>query len=98
MKHNLNDKLMNESLTYNDLIQNEVNMQPKFGSIDTNIMHKNKLVEINPYKQRNYFLGKSQLKHNIITNQTAATFGVSLFWHYSERLSQMIKVEDYSGS
>ena len=68
MKHNLNDKLMNESLTYNDLIQNEVNIQPKSCTVDANIMHKNKIVEINPYKQRNYFLGKSQLKNNIILN------------------------------
>lgn len=68
MKHNLNDKIMNENLTYNDLIQNEIKVEPNFSTIDANSIHKNKLIEINPYRQRNYFLGKSQLKHNVITN------------------------------
>ena len=70
---------MNENLTYNDLIQNEVNMQPKLSSVDANIMHKNKLVKINPYKQKNCFLGKSQLKQ--IIREFKSNIYVSIFLH-----------------
>ena len=59
VKNNLSDKLKKESLSFNDLIQNTKYL-PK--------IKKPKLIEINPYKHRNYFLGNSQLKHNIITN------------------------------
>ena len=59
LKNNLNDKLKNESLSYNDAFQNRTFLP---------IINKPKLIEINPYKHRNYFLGNSQLRHNIILN------------------------------
>lgn len=59
VKNNLSDKLKKESLSFNDLIQNTKYL-PK--------IKKPKLIEINPYRHRNYFLGNSQLRHNIITN------------------------------
>ena len=59
LKNNLNDKLKNESLSYNDAFQNKTFLP---------IINKPKLIEINPYKRRNYFLGNSQFRHNIILN------------------------------
>ena len=59
IKNNMNDKLKNENISYNDVFQSK-NYLPK--------INRSKLIEINPYKHRNYFLGNSQLKHNIITN------------------------------
>ena len=68
VRNNLNDKLMNESLTYNDLIKNQTNMSPEKFKTEKKNFNKNSLIEINPYKHRNYYLGDSQLRHNIITN------------------------------
>ena len=59
LKNNLSNKLKNESLSYNDAFQNRTFLP---------IINKPKLIEINPYKHRNYFLGNSQLRHNIILN------------------------------
>ena len=59
IKNNLNNKLKNENISYNDVFQSK-NYLPK--------INRPKLIEINPYKHRNYFLGNSQLRHNIITN------------------------------
>ena len=59
---------MNESLTYNDLIKNQTNMSPEKFKTEKKNFNKNSLIEINPYKHRNYYLGDSQLRHNIITN------------------------------
>ena len=59
IKNNLDNKLRNENISYNDVFQSK-NYLPK--------INRPKLIEINPYKHRNYFLGNSQLRHNIITN------------------------------
>ena len=59
LKNNLSNKLKNESLSYNDAFQNKTFLP---------IINKPKLIEINPYKRRNYFLGNTQLRHNIILN------------------------------
>ena len=68
VKHNLNDKLMNENISYNDLIKNKKNIPQKDKINDRTFLNLNKFVEINPYKQRNYHLGNSFLKRDVINN------------------------------
>ena len=68
VKNNLNDKLMNESLTYRDLVQNKINIPQKDKINDRQFLNFNKFVEINPYKQRKYYLGNSFLKKDTINN------------------------------
>ena len=68
VKNNLNDKLMNENISYNDLIKNKKNIPQKDKINDRAFLNLNKFVEINPYKQRNYHLGNSFLKRDVINN------------------------------
>lgn len=68
VKNNLNDKLMNESLTYHDLVQYKKNIPKKDMLNDRDFLNVNNFVEINPYKQRNYYLGNSFLKKDVINN------------------------------
>ena len=68
VKNNISDKLMNENLTYDDIIQNKNYLLKKSSMTERKFLNKNKFVDVNPYKRRNYFLGKSSLKNDIILN------------------------------
>ena len=68
VKNYLNDKLMNESLTFRDLVQNKINIPQKNKVNNRQFLNLNKFVEINPYKHRNYYLGKSFLTKDTINN------------------------------
>ena len=70
VKNNINNKLLNENLTFGDVILNNFYLSEKSKSNvpNTNFLNKNRFVEINPYNHRNYFLGNSSLQNNIITN------------------------------
>ena len=70
VKNNINNKLLNENLTLGDVVLNKFYLSEKSKSNvpNTNFLNKNRFVEINPYNHRNYFLGNSSLRNNIITN------------------------------
>ena len=68
VKNNINDKLMNENLTYNDVIQNRNYLLKNNKMSERKFLNKNNFVEVNPYNRRNYFLGNSLLKNDIINN------------------------------
>ena len=79
VKNNLNDKLMKESLSYPDLARNKINI-PKIDKInDRQFLNYNKFVEINPYKQRNYHLGNSFLKQDVI-NKPQSLFKINKYF------------------
>ena len=68
VKNNINNKLLNENLTFKDVVQNQYYLLKKNNIYDRNFLNKNRFVEINPYNHRNYYLGNSSLKNNTITN------------------------------
>ena len=68
VKNNINDKLMNENLTYNDVIQNRNYLLKNNKMSERKFLNKNNFVEVNPFNRRNYFLGNSLLKNDIINN------------------------------
>ena len=68
VKNNINDKLINENLTYNDVIQNRNYLLKNNKMSERKFLNKNNFVEVNPYNRRNYFLGNSFLKNDIINN------------------------------
>ena len=68
VKNNISDKLMNENLSYNDIIQNKNYSYKKDYMTERNFLNKNNFVEVNPYNRRNYSLGNSFLSNDVITN------------------------------
>ena len=68
IKNNINNKLLNENLTFKDIVQNQFYLVRKNGTPDRKFLNKNRFVEINPYNHRNYYLGNSSLQNNTITN------------------------------
>ena len=68
VKNNINDKLLNENLTYNDLIQNRNYSFKRDYMSERKFLNKNNFVEVNPYSRRNYYLGNSFLTNDVITN------------------------------
>jgi len=68
VKNNINDKLMNENLTYDDLIQNKNYSFKRDYMSERNFLNKNNFVEVNPYNRRKYSLGNSFLTNDVITN------------------------------
>ena len=68
VKNNINNKLLNENMTFGDVVQSQIYLHKKNNIPDRNFLNKNKFVEINPYNHRNYSLGDSHLKNNIIIN------------------------------
>ena len=68
VKNNINNKLLNENLTLGDVVLNKFYLSEKSNAPNTNFLNKNRFVEINPYNRRNYFLGNSALRYNVITN------------------------------
>ena len=68
IKNNINNKLLNENLTFRDVVQNQFYLSKKNNIPDINFLNKNRFVEINPYNHRNYSLGETTLKNNIIIN------------------------------
>ena len=79
VKNNLNHKLMKESLSFRDLAGNKTNI-PQIDKInDRQFLNYNKFVEINLYKQRNYHLGNSFLKQDVI-NQPQSLFKINKYF------------------
>ena len=69
VKNNINDKLMNENLTYDDILQNKNEIYKKHNNMtDRKFLNKNNFVDVNPFNRRNYFLGNSFLKNDTILN------------------------------
>ena len=68
VKNNISDKLMNENLSYNDIIQNKNYSYKRDYMTERNFLNKNNFVEVNPYNRRNYSLGNSFLSNDVITN------------------------------
>ena len=68
IKNNINNKLLNENLTFKDIIQSQAYLIKKNNVSDRVFLNKNKFVEVNPYNHRKYFLGDSSLKNNVIIN------------------------------
>ena len=68
VKNNISDKLMNENLTYDDIIQNKSFLSRKSNMTERKFLNKNNFVDVNPYHHRNYFLGNSFLKNDTILN------------------------------
>jgi hypothetical protein len=68
IKNNITDKLMNENLTYNDIIQNRNYSINNERVSERKFLNKNNFVDVNPYNRRNYFLGNSSLKNDVINN------------------------------
>ena len=68
VKNNINDKLLNENLTYDDLIQNRNYSFKRDYMSERKFLNKNNFVEVNPYSRRNYYLGNSFLTNDVITN------------------------------
>ncbi len=67
IKTNGNSKLLNENLSYNDVIQSQFFMVKKGANIpDRKFLNKNEFVEVNPFNHRNYSLGESNLDSNTI--------------------------------
>lgn len=66
VKNNLTDKLMKENLTYRDLVDYKRNIPLNKILNDRDFLNVNNFVEVNPYKQRNYHLGNSFLKKDLI--------------------------------
>ena len=69
VRDNINNRLMNENLTFGELIQNK-NLLDKNGAPtpDRNFLNKNRFVDVNPYNHRKYFLGNSSLDNNVIVH------------------------------
>ena len=69
VRDNINNRLMNENLTFGELIQNK-NLLDKNGTPtpDRNFLNKNRFVDVNPYNHRKYFLGNSSLDNNVIVH------------------------------
>jgi len=61
-----NDKLMNENLSYEDIILNKNFLLKNNNMIDRKFL--NRYVEVNSYNQRNYDLGNSSLENDVIVN------------------------------
>ena len=68
IKNNINDKLMNENLSYEDIILNKNYLLKNNNMTDRKFLNKNRYVEVNPYNQRNYDLGNSSLENDVIVN------------------------------
>ena len=68
VKNNISDKLMNENLSYNDIVQNKNYSYKRDYMTERNFLNKNNFVEVNPYNRRNYSLGNSFLSNDVITN------------------------------
>ena len=69
IKNNINNKLLNENLTFGDVVQNQFYLSKKNNLPDREFLNKNRFVEINPYNHRNYYyLGDTSLKNNTIIN------------------------------
>ena len=68
IKNNITDKLKNENLTYNDIIQNRNYLYGNGLVTERKFLNKNNFVDVNPYSHRNYFLGNSSLKNDVIIN------------------------------
>ena len=68
VKNNLSDKLMNENLIYDDIILNKNYLLKNNSMTERKFLNKNNFVDVNPYNRRNYFLGNSSLKNDIILN------------------------------
>ena len=66
IKNNINNKLLNENLTFKDVIQNQKYLIKRNETPDRIFLNKNGFVEVNPYNHRNYFLGNSSLENNVI--------------------------------
>ena len=64
----VDDKLVNENLTYRDVIQNQIYLNNKNSLKDRKFLNANKFVDVNPYNQRDSYLGETSLKHNTILN------------------------------
>ena len=68
VKNNMNNKLMRESVTFDDIVQNKFYLKKKGSMTERKFLNKNNFVEINPYNHRNYFLGNSLLENDTINN------------------------------
>lgn len=68
VKNNISDKLMRESVTFDDVVQNKFYLKKKGNMTERKFLNKNNFVEINPYNHRNYFLGNSFLQYDTINN------------------------------
>ena len=80
VKNNINNKLLNENLTYKDIIQSQIYLIKNKNISDRAFLNKNNFVEINPYNHRNYSLGDSSLKNNVIINpQTRYKYNKYIF-------------------
>ena len=66
IKDNINNKLLNENLTFKDVIENQNYLIKRNETPDRIFLNKNRFVEVNPYNHRNYFLGNSSLENNVI--------------------------------
>ena len=95
VKNNLNHKLMKESLSFRDLAGNKTNI-PQIDKInDRQFLNYNKFVEINPYKQRNYHLGNSFLKQDVI-NQPQSLFKINKYFFPKNDIGEInIEIEFY---
>jgi len=68
IKNNINDKIMNENLSYEDIILNKNYLLKNNNMTDRKFLNKNRYIEVNSYNQRNYYLGNSSLENNVIVN------------------------------
>ena len=66
IKNNINNKLLNENLTFKDVIQDQKYLIKRNETPDRIFLNKNRFVDVNPYNHRNYFLGNSSLENNVI--------------------------------
>ena len=68
IRNTVNNKLINENLNYQDVFNDNQNYNKREIIPVRNFLNKNNYVEINPFNQRKYDIGESNLTNNTILN------------------------------